>query len=588
MKDSLPKTPLSFIWWQAKCYKLYCFGFLIVGALWAVDLSLRPYLIKVMLDRLEHQPADLVQYLIVPAASYIALSFLMNGVLRFSDYLGAKLFPELMNAIVLKCIQYVQLHSHSYFMNQFGGSIVSCITDLAESTSDIIDKIFNRLYSHSLAIVSACFALPQANKGLPYILLGWTTIFIVASFILAQRAHDISYEVSEAHTTLKGRLLDSISNMLVVRIFARKDYEYQYISWHSQKKKEKTQKLLMMNLKQKALMETAANILIAIVISYLIYKRQRGEVTIGDFTLSITISLAIVGAIWNVAEDFLDFFKDMGIIKQTLNMIAVPHEIRDEPDASELVVSQGAVEVQDLTFRYKSDTSLFENLSLYIPAQQKVGLVGFSGSGKTTFANLLIRLYDIQGGQILIDQQDIKKVTQESLHRNITYIPQEPLLFHRTIMENIRYGRPEATDEEVIEAARKAHADEFINDIPGGYETMVGERGVKLSGGQRQRIAIARAILKNSRILILDEATSALDSLTEYYIQQSLSILMQDKTVFVIAHRLSTILEMDRILVFDKGHIIQDGPPKQLMYEPGLFSQLLTMQGCHRDVLRVS
>lgn len=578
MTQSFPNTATAFIVQQMKFYKKYCIGFLIVGAVWAVDLSLRPYLIKVMLDRLEQNYADVVQYLAVPASCYIGLSFLINGVLRFADYLGVKLFPELTNTITLQCIHYTQLHSHTYFQNQFGGSIVSRITDLAEATGDIIDKILSRFYSHSLAIISACVALMQANRDLSYILLGWVVIFLYISYRLAKRAQQISFEVSEAHTSLKGRLIDSINNMLAVRIFARKDYEYKYIASQANKKKEKTQALWMIDLKQKAFMETAANILISVILVYLIYKRQRNEVTIGDFTLSITIALAIVGAIWSIADDLLDFSKDLGIVKQTLSLIAVPHEIVDAPEAQDLIINKGEIKFQDIVFGYKNTNPLFNHMTLTIQAGQKIGLVGYSGSGKTTFANLLIRLYDIQSGKIVIDGQDIHRVTQESLHRGITYIPQDPLLFHRTIMENIRYGYPDASDDDVILAAQKAHAHEFISAIDGGYNSMVGERGLKLSGGQRQRIAIARAVIKDSKILLLDEATSALDSVTEHYIQESLENLMQGKTVLVIAHRLSTIMGMDRILVFDRGRIIQDGPPRELMNQQGLFRELLTMQ----------
>ena len=585
MMESFPNTPAAFIIKQMKIYKKYCIGFLVVGAIWAVDLSLRPYLIKIMLDRLEQNYADVVHYLMVPAACYIGLSFLMNGVLRFADYLGVKLFPELTNSIVMHCIEYTQSHSHTYFQNQFGGSIVSRITDIAESTGDIIDKILSRFYSHSLAIVAACVALIQANRDLSYILLTWVAVFLFISYKMAKSAQQISSELSEAHTTLKGRLIDSINNMLAVRIFARKDYEYKYIASQAMKKKEKTQALWMIDLKQKAFMETAANVLISIILVYLIYKRQRNEVTIGDFTLSITIALAIVGAIWNIADDLLDFAKDIGIVKQTLSLIAVPHEIVDAPDAIDLVINRGKIEFKNIVFAYKDTKPLFDHMTLTIEPGQKIGLVGYSGSGKTTFANLLIRLYDIQSGQILIDNQDVHKVTQESLHRAVTYIPQDPLLFHRTIMENIRYGYPEASDEDVIVAAKKAHAHEFIGTISGGYDSMVGERGLKLSGGQRQRIAIARAIIKDSKILLLDEATSALDSVTEHYIQESLDNLMHGKTVLVIAHRLSTILNMDRILVFDRGNIIQDGPPRQLMTEAGLFRELLNMQSGQPSML---
>ncbi len=250
----------------------------------------------------------------------------------------------------------------------------------------------------------------------------------------------------------------------------------------------------------------------------------------------------------------------------------------DVLDAKPLVVTKGHIKFEQVTFYYKEDNSLFEQLDVEIQAGTKVGLVGASGSGKTTFVNLILRFFDVESGRILIDGQDIAQVTQDSLHEQIAMIPQDTSLFHRSLMENIRYGRLEATDQEVIEAAKRAHCHEFISSLPEGYHTLVGERGIKLSGGQRQRIAIARAMLKNAPILVLDEATSALDSVTEKYIQVALSSLMQGRTVIVIAHRLSTLAEMDRILVFDQGHIIEDGNHPTLLAKQGHYAKLWHMQ----------
>jgi ATP-binding cassette subfamily B protein len=263
---------------------------------------------------------------------------------------------------------------------------------------------------------------------------------------------------------------------------------------------------------------------------------------------------------------------------QALTILAVPHHIVNAENATYLSISKGDIEFRNVFFSYDKSTPLFENLSFFIKGGEKIGVVGHSGSGKTTLANLLVRLYDVDAGAILIDNQNIKEIRQKSLHNSISFIPQDPMLFHRTIFENIQYGKLEATEEEVISAAIQAHADEFIKSFPLGYQTLVGERGAKLSGGQRQRLAIARAILKNSKILILDEATSALDSLTEKYIQEGLDILMKNKTVLVIAHRLSTLLKMDRIFVFKEGKIVEQGTHKQLLAKKGTYAQLWSMQ----------
>jgi ATP-binding cassette subfamily B protein len=279
-----------------------------------------------------------------------------------------------------------------------------------------------------------------------------------------------------------------------------------------------------------------------------------------------------------MGEEILRFSKEVGNCRQALNIIVEPHEIQDHPNASDLLVTQGQIVFDKVQFQYQNTEPLFENKTVTILPGQKVGLVGHSGSGKTTFVNLILRLFDVSQGTILIDGQDIKKVTQQSLRKNIGMIPQDPSLFHRTLFENIQYGRFEATSDEVITAAKQANAHEFIMHLPKGYESLVGERGVKLSGGQRQRIAIARAFLKNAPILILDEATSQLDSVTEQNIQESLWQLMQNKTTIVIAHRLSTLLHMDRILVFEKGRIIEDGTHQALLAQAGRYSSLWAAQ----------
>jgi ATP-binding cassette, subfamily B, bacterial len=255
-----------------------------------------------------------------------------------------------------------------------------------------------------------------------------------------------------------------------------------------------------------------------------------------------------------------------------------PHEIVDLPGAIPAHITRGALELQHVNFTYEGGARVFHDLSVRIPAGQRVGLVGYSGSGKSTFVSLILRLYEPQSGRVLIDGTDVRQMTQESLHSQIGLIPQDPSLFHRSLMENIRYGRQGASDPEVVTAARKAHAHEFIEQVPGGYAALVGERGIKLSGGQRQRVAIARVVLKDAPILILDEATSSLDSVTERAIQETLSDLMRNRTVLVVAHRLSTIAHLDRILVFNAGRIVEDGPHAQLLAAGGLYETLWTRQ----------
>jgi ATP-binding cassette subfamily B protein len=282
--------------------------------------------------------------------------------------------------------------------------------------------------------------------------------------------------------------------------------------------------------------------------------------------------------VWYMSYQLALFIRESSTIHEALTLISVKHEIKDAPDARVLHVKNATICFDQALFEYAKNIRVFDGLTVEIPAGQKVGLVGFSGSGKSTFVNLILRLYDLTGGQIRIDGQNIAQVTQDSLRENIAMIPQDPSLFHRSLMENIRYGRLDASDEAVIEAAKLAHCHEFIQQLPEGYQALVGERGVKLSGGQRQRIAVARAILKNAPILILDEATSSLDSVTEKLIQESLKHLMHQKTTLIVAHRLSTLADMDRILVFHQGKIIEDGTQDALLEKNRHFAHLWQMQ----------
>jgi len=303
-----------------------------------------------------------------------------------------------------------------------------------------------------------------------------------------------------------------------------------------------------------------------------------GKIGIAEFVMATSLSLLIIGEARNIGRRFLDMFEYIVNISNGVQTIMQPHEITDRPGARDIVIRRGEIEFRDVDFGYSPDKPVFQSVNLRIQAGQRVGLVGFSGSGKSTLVNLIMRLYEPQRGSISIDGVDIRDMTQASLHAQIGLITQEPGLFHRSLMENIRYGRIDATDEEVYEAARQASADEFIQGMPRRYESLVGERGIKLSGGQRQRVAIARVVMKNAPILIMDEATSSLDSITEKAIQDSLDALMRDKTVIVVAHRLSTIAHLDRILVFDHGRIVQDGSHAQLLATPGMYRRLWQQQ----------
>jgi ATP-binding cassette subfamily B protein len=375
-----------------------------------------------------------------------------------------------------------------------------------------------------------------------------------------------------------GELVDSLSNHSNVRIFGRKSQENLRMMPFFDTQAKAYYSLNIYSIMLYCIQGGLIAIMMGFTVFALVKLYGKGLVTIGDFALILGLSMETGHMTWFLMSEVDHFNKAAGKCKQSLISLIVPLEIQDKADTAALNCTHGQITFDNVKFHYKGTEPLFQNKSIEIKAGQKVGLVGYSGGGKSTFVNLILRLYDVTDGAILIDGQDIRDVTQDSLRENIAMIPQDPSLFHRSLMENIRYGRADSTDEEVIEAAKKAHAHEFISTLPQGYDSLVGERGVKLSGGQRQRIAIARAILKNAPILILDEATSQLDSVTESLIQESLWELMQNKTTIVIAHRLSTLLHMDRILVFDKGKINEDGTHSELLAKAGLYTSLWDAQ----------
>ena len=469
-------------------------------------------------------------------------------------------------------------HAHSFYQHQFAGSLTTRVVDISKGIPDILRIVIDRLLACTLMLLFALYNVSRVDIKFTIALGIWVFLFLFFSVVLAFRNQYLAYEVSDARAIWSGSIVDVLTNMMSIRLFAGKRFENKRLSAVAEYSVEKDQARDWFFFKLHALQGTSYLIFQMICFWWLFNGLMNGTMTSGDFILILTLNLHIVDNIWNIAKDMREFWEKLGDIVQGLAIIQTPIDIQDQLNAQKLVVTQGEIAFENVQFHYHDAESLFEHESVVIKPGQKVGLVGYSGSGKTTFINLILRLFDVTEGNIKIDGQDIRDVTQDSLHEAIAVIPQDPSLFHRSIYENILYGRRNATHQEVIAAAKRAYAHEFIITLSCGYDTQVGERGVRLSGGQRQRIAIARAILKNAPILILDEATSQLDSVTETEIQDSLWDLMHNKTTLVIAHRLSTLLYMDRILVFDQGTIVEDGSHEQLLEKNGLYKQLWEAQ----------
>jgi len=401
-------------------------------------------------------------------------------------------------------------------------------------------------------------------------------------FIKLHKIRETSRIYADACSAVSGQIVDSLSNIASVKSYAheaqemaehKRVSEVQMKAWHKMLRTF----LMLDNYRRGVLVIFGSGMLLAC-----IYAWNHGAITIGDMSTIMGITFSFTGMAWYLSFGIIHLSESYGYLNDSLSTLIKPHHVDNKEDAHKLVVSNGEIAFRDVCFDYGAEAEgrpVFENLNIVIPAGQRVGLMGSSGAGKSSFVNLIQRFFDVNSGAIEIDGVDIRDVTQRSLRQSIAIILQDTALFHRTIMENIRYGRLDASDEEVIVAAERAYAINFINELPDGFDTMVGERGVKLSGGQRQRIAIARAILKDAPILIVDEATSALDSESEKLLQASLESLMAGKTVIAVAHRLSTINTMDRLLVMDAGRIVEDGTHDELLSnDRGIYARLWGMQ----------
>jgi ATP-binding cassette subfamily B protein len=532
------------------------------------------YFFKLIIDAVEAADLDaaLMWGLLYPF--YMLLIQLMY---RVSGFAGARLTVGSNQTATNTLMAYILRHSHGYFIDRFAGSISNKIKNVTSAFDEMIPDI---LWAHLNAIVAflVTFGLILSidlRSGLIFIGL------IVVLFAINQRFSKtkalVAKENAAAGSLLQGYVVDALSNIHTVRQYVRRDFEFTEVQKLTQNKYEKGVRNWMYTEKILTINSVLLFLFATLMFWRLVTQWGEGMVTTGEFVLVLALMTNITGTLLFIGRAFNATARTAGEMREGLEDIMVPYEIVDTKAASPVVVEGGQIEWRDVTFKF-DELAVFENFNLTIKPKQKIGLVGSSGAGKSTFVSLLLRQHNILSGQILIDGQDISTITQDSLREAIALVPQEPSLFHRTIKENIAYGKPGVTDNEIIEVAKKAEAHDFIMRLPLQYDTLVGERGVKLSGGQKQRVAIARAMLKNAPILILDEATSALDSTSERAIQKALHILMEGKTVIAIAHRLSTLREMDRIAVLDNGEITEDGNHDELLAKKGQYAELWTHQ----------
>jgi len=577
----LPPSPWRFaLYFYLKSRKTLAALFVFEAAQAACTILL-PYAVKEIIDAVTLANQTGTDIFTASKDALILFALLNLGIVLFSRASGAMLVltgPYLRAEIRKSLFSYLQHHSHRYFISHFAGSLANRIAEVSMSSMHALWTITFDFYPLIVKSLVALVLLFNASGELALVLSLWLGIYVYVSYLLARRCRVYAQDFAEARSLVTGKVVDSVTNVMNAKMFARRQYEEDYLTDYLNHEVDHALRTYWYMEKLRWFQFTAAMVLMISMVGYALKIWSEGSMTVGEFSMVAGLAIMLIEAARGLSRSFLEFFEYLGNISDGVSIFVQSHEIIDQPDASVLQVTRGEIVFDDVSFIYQEGLRVFTHLSVTIEPRQQVGLVGFSGSGKSTFVNLTLRLFEAQGGTIKIDGQNILEVTQDSLRESVSMIPQDPQLFHRSLMENIRYGRLDASDDEVIEAAKKAHAHEFILQTELQYESLVGERGVKLSGGQRQRIAIARAILKDSPILILDEATSALDSVTEKKIQLALANLMQGRTVVVVAHRLSTIAHMDRILVFDQGMIIEDGSHQQLLRHDGHYANLWNMQ----------
>ncbi len=570
----IPTSPLAYFWFVTKPYKFWATGSFLVVALAAGTSQATNYFFKLIVDAVESSDHHSV---FVYALMYPVAIFVVQLLYRLSGYFGMQWTILVKQKGYNELCDYIFSHGHTFYADRFAGSVLSKINNVVSSLDNVMPEILWTHWNSLITFLVTFFFLYIVDPVTSYLFLVLVVVLFATNRMLAPRKTILAMENATANTVLRGRIVDVLSNISATRQYVRKGLEIKSINYLTEdlKKKDKASWFY-------SEMMMTMNVFILFIFALLmfwslVHQWSLGNITTGDFILVLSLVAQITGTLIFIGRVFNATARSFGEMQEGLNDLVIPYDVKDKTGARKMKISEAGIVWKNVTFEY-GENKVFNQFDLTIPAGQRVGLVGPSGAGKSTFVSLLLRQHDIDSGVIEIDGQDISQVTQDSLREQIAVVPQEPLLFHRSIRENIAYGKLTATDKEIIAVAKKAQAHDFIKDLPEGYDTLVGERGVKLSGGQKQRVAIARAMLKDAPILVLDEATSALDSESEVAIQKALHKLMTGKTVVAIAHRLSTLREMDRIIVLENGKIVEDGSHDALVNYGGVYARLWAHQ----------
>ncbi len=545
---------------------------------------MNPFVMGLIVDRVSAVPVAAGEVFVV-FGPYIAALVLVNicgqTCSKLQDYSLWKLEIAVSYDLATMSFDALSNQSMTFHSNRFGGTLVSQTSKFMAAYNQLVEALVHPFLPVFGSVVFVCVLLGPRVPLYVAILMALFAVYATVSYIMYKRILHLNEKAAKAQNDLSGELSDAVTNILTVKTYGREDYERSLFDAANREVVLRDSKRMRSSLVRGVITAGIAVVIMSVVAVFISGGNAWFGITPGTLVMMFTYTYTMTLQFNFINSGLQRFNRAFGDASGMTQVLDEPRLVADAPDAKPLVVREGAIDFQDIGFSYEDGgvrTKVFEGLDLHIPAGQRVGLVGMSGAGKTTLTKLLLRLSDIQEGRILVDGQDVSACTQQSLRRSIAYVPQEALLFHRSIAENIAYGRPDATMDEIREAARRANALEFIERLPQGFDTITGERGIKLSGGQRQRVAIARALLADCPILVLDEATSALDSESEHLVQDAFATLMRGRTCIVVAHRLSTVASLDRIVVLADGKVIEDGPHDELIAAGGEYAHLWSRQ----------
>ena len=572
---------LSYYWPHVKKFKWSGIFVLVFFALGAVGSELlSPILYKRIVDLVTGmaEPAvvgpDLIRTVFL-----IGLVILYHETMyRCGDFTMTFFQTRALKEISDDAFARLERHSYAFFANTFTGSLVAKVRRYVDAFENIHDQFVFSAWRQGLVLIFSVGVLTWYSRILGGFFLVWLLIYVIVTYLFTKRKFKKDLLSAQANSKRTAALADAITNIVNIKMFARSKQEHERF--------KRVTAIEAMFRKQAWNFHNIQSMIQAYLIGAFEFMGMftaivlwiKGMITPGTIVLMQIYLFSAFHVVWDMGRNFSRVMRSFAEAQEMIDIFEAPPEVQDVAHPKECRISKGHIKIKNITFAYGKGGRVFRNFSLELMPGEKIGLVGASGSGKTTITKLLLRFADVQKGKIIIDGQDIAELRQSDLRRKIAYVPQEPILFHRTLEENIAYGQLHASKKAILRAAEQAHAHEFIRKLPKGYKTMVGERGIKLSGGQRQRVAIARAMLKNAPILILDEATSSLDSLSERYIQEAFGELMKGRTTIVVAHRLSTIQQMDRILVIDEGRICEQGSHQELLRNKGHYSRLWKQQ----------